>query len=86
MTAVLAQTHMYGWNGWWMGLGMLVFWVLVIGVVAAVVVTLTRSERRGARDDGTSRARALLAERYATGGIDTEEFQIRSRELEKAGK
>jgi putative membrane protein len=86
MTAVLAQTHMYGWNGWWMGLGMLVFWVLVIGVVAAVVVAVTRSQRRGAGDDDTSRARALLAERYASGDIDTDEFQARSRELEKAAK
>lgn len=85
MTAILGQAHMYGWNDSWMGFGMLVFWVLVIGVVAAAVVTLTRSERSGARDDGTSRARALLAERYARGEIDTDEFQSRSHELEKAG-
>jgi uncharacterized membrane protein len=86
MAAVLAQMHMYGGNGWWIGLGMLLFWIVLIGTVAALVIALTRAGARGVRDDRSNRARDLLAERYATGAIDTEEFQARSRELEKAGK
>jgi putative membrane protein len=86
MTAVLGQMHMYGGNAWWMGLGMLLFWVVLIGVVAALVVALTRSGDRGAREDVGSRARDVLAERYAAGEIDTEEFQTRARELEKVGR
>lgn len=85
MAAVLGQMHMYGMNGLWMGLGMFVFWIVLIGGVTALVVPLTRSSGRAARNEGSSRAGDVLAERYATGEIDTEEFQIRSRELEKVG-
>lgn len=76
--AVLAQWMHYGWNAWWMWIPMTVFWLAVIGIVVAVIRTAAR------RDDGGSRAEDLLAERYARGEIDTDEYQTRSRELEKA--
>lgn len=78
--------HMYGWNGWLMGLGMLLFWIVLIGTAWAVVVVVTRAATGGTADGSRSRARDLLAERDATGDIDIEEFHTRSRELEKAGK
>lgn len=87
MAAVLGQMHMYGWNGWWMGIGMLAFWAVVIGATAVLAASLTRASTRGTRRDRDSRhARELLAERYAAGDIDTEEFQTRSRELEKVSQ
>ena len=80
MTGLLAQLHMYGSSGWWMGIWMLIFWVLVIGGVVA----LARAGRR--REGRNQRALDVLAERYAGGQIDTEEFHTRSRELEKAAR
>ena len=78
MTGLLGQVHMYGASGWWMGVWMLMFWILAI----AGVVALARAGRR--REGRNQRARDLLAERYAGGEIDTEEFHTRSRELENS--
>jgi putative membrane protein len=86
MAAVLGQMHMNAGYGWWMGIGMMVFWILVIAGVAAVVIAVTRSGAQATRDGGSKRARDLLAERYALGEIDTDEFHTRSNELEKAGR
>ena len=80
MTGLLGQVHMYGSSGWWMGIWMLMFWVLAIGGVVALVVAGRRREGRN------QRARDVLAERYAGGEIDTDEFHTRSRELEKIAR
>jgi putative membrane protein len=77
---VLAQWMHYGWNAWWMWLWMALFWAIVIAIAIAVSRAATR------RDDGTRRAQDVLAERYARGEIDTDEYQTRSRELEKAAQ
>lgn len=55
-----------GGNWWWMALAMLVFW----GGVAAVVISLLR--RPGTRPEG---AKAILAERFARGEIDADEYR-----------
>lgn len=57
-----------GW--WWMTIAMLVFW----GLVAWVVITLARRPGSGA---GSRSAEETLAERYARGEIDDEEYHRR---------
>ena len=69
---------MCGWGmcGWGMMLGMLLFWAVVIAVVAAGVWWLLSRRRPGARD-----AALELRERYARGDISREEFKSRRRDL-----
>ena len=80
----------YGW-GWgsWLGMGvvMILFWALVIAAIVALVGYL-----RGSRDDSRStstgdreRPEELLAERFARGEIDEQEYQ-RRRELLRGGR
>jgi putative membrane protein len=68
--------HGYGWM-WPMG-GMMFGWLLVtvltVGLVVWLVVGYARP-RNGADDTGT--ARRILAERYARGELDTEEYTQR---------
>ena len=67
-----------GWGaGDWVAMSavMILFW----GAVVALVVWVVRSNR-GQERDPAGRADALLAERFARGEIDREEF-TRSREL-----
>jgi len=79
---------MYGYGsgfgvGAWilMGLGMLLFW----GVVVTFVILLVRRTRTGSAllADPAPRSTALdiLAERFARGEIDEEEFASRRRAL-----
>lgn len=63
----------WSWNAgawWWMTIAMVVFW----GLVAWVVVTLAR---RPGPDRGSRTAEDVLAERYARGEIDDEEYHRR---------
>lgn len=61
------------WWGWLvMGFGMLAFWA----VVAWVVVTLVRG-RTPSSDVPASSARQILAERFARGEIDEDEYRSR---------
>jgi putative membrane protein len=64
------------------GIGMLIFWALVIGAVIVLVRWL--SAKSSATDvPGTRRESPLdiLRERYARGEIDKEEFEQRRRDL-----
>lgn len=64
--------------GWDFGLGwiaMMLFWVFIVAGIAWLVVTLARPQRE--RSD----AAAILAERFARGEIDSEEFAARRRAL-----
>ena len=66
----------YGWGG--MGLGMLLFW----GLLIAGIVVLMRCSR-GSGDCGREKsALDLLKERYARGEIEKEEFEQKKRDLE----
>jgi len=66
----------WGWGGWpFMILTMLVFW----GVIAWVVVTLVRRSS-GSREAAPS-AEQILAERFARGEIDAEEYRKRLETL-----
>lgn len=72
--------HMFDWDGGWMwlwGLLMMTFWAVVIGVVVWLVVRETGSRRSSSHD----RAREILAERYARGELDTEDYRERMEGL-----
>mgnify|MGYP005834963379 CR=1 FL=1 len=79
----------WGWGwGWSMmgalgGLGMLLFWGLLIGLVAWLVVTLTRTGQGGAtpRSQPDS-ALEILRRRLASGEITPQEFDALRQKLD----
>lgn len=68
---------MWGWDGgggWWaMGLGM-VIWVVVIALAVWLVARLVSQRPSGG---GTESAEELLRRRFASGEIDAEEYDRR---------
>jgi putative membrane protein len=71
--------HDWGWGGWlMMTLAMVAFW----GFVAWVVVTLVRPP---GQHDSRPDAEAILAERFARGEIDQEDFAKRRAALRSKG-
>ena len=71
------SNHGGGWWWWLWGPVSIVFW---LGVVAGVVWLIMRRAPRN-EPSPLERARQILAERYAKGEIDTEEFQQRMDHL-----
>jgi len=76
---------MGGW-GWGMGLlgglGMLLFWGLIIGLVVWLVVTLTRSGQSGtSRSTQPETALETLRRRLAVGEITAQEFDTLRQKL-----
>lgn len=76
---------MSGW-GWGMGLlgglGMLLFWGLIIALVVWLVVTLTRSSQGGAsRSPQPDTALETLRRRLAAGEITPQEFDALRQKL-----
>ena len=70
----------WGWGGWLlMTLVMIVFWAAVITAVVTAVRYLASSRRLGPSPgiSGPTRAEDLLAERYARGEIDDDEYRQR---------
>jgi len=70
----------WGWAGWaLMTAGMVVFWALVITAVVFAVRYLagTRATTANPPSSGTTRAEDLLAERFARGEIDDNEYRQR---------
>lgn len=70
----------YDDSGWWwvvMAFGMIAFWA----IVAWVVVSVWRGERRESTPPDAER---ILAERYANGEIDGDEYQQRLGALRSA--
>lgn len=80
----------YGWPG--MG-WMWIFWILLIVGLVLLIILLVRligggmPSRRadGARTARDSRAREILAERYARGELTTEEYREALRTLGESG-
>lgn len=66
--------HMWGSGPGWMWLWMVLLWLVVL---AAVVWLVSSTQRRDRPADTSERARQMLAERYARGDIDTEEYHER---------
>jgi len=75
---------MGGWGmGWFGGIFMIVFWVLVIvGLIFLIkwLVQTTRNDSQPGRS-GSSRALDILHERYARGDIDRQEFEEKKKDL-----
>jgi putative membrane protein len=79
---------MYGWDGWgwggWilMALVMIAFWALLItAVVLGVRYVAGGAGQRNPSLSQTNRAEDVLAERFARGDIDEEEFRRRMTAL-----
>ncbi len=76
----------WGWGGWILTTGItVIFWALVITAVVLVArYLLSLSQRPTAtRSAGFSGAEQVLAERYARGEIDDDEYQRRLALLRK---
>ncbi len=69
----------FGW-GWDMGIGMLLYWGLLIAVIVALV-RLASGQSRSQSAEKT--ALELLKERYARGEIEREEFLQKKQDLER---
>ncbi len=73
--------HNMGWWGWGMGIGMVLFWVLLIaGIVALIVYTM--GDRQGRRIPPATTAppaspEQVLATRFARGEINETEYRDR---------
>ena len=68
--------HAGGWGWWWLPYA-LVFWIGLGAVVAYLLIHLTgRPQPSGVRS-----AREILAERFARGEIDPEEYEERLSHL-----
>lgn len=71
--SVLASVGDHGEGGWWFVFPF--FWLLWLGVIVTVLYFVVR--RKSRRFDGTDRAKAILAERFARGEISSDEFRER---------
>ncbi|GAA1784711.1 hypothetical protein GCM10009682_03580 [Luedemannella flava] len=75
---------MAGWGPLFMGMNTVLIWLLLIGGAALLYYALRRTDRpadRATRDDGAQR---VLADRYARGEIDEDEYHKRLRVLRGA--
>jgi len=80
---------MMGWSwdgydgpGWaWFGLMHILWWILIVLVIAVLVRWLLGRGPHSVRPGREDRARAILRERFARGEIDKTEFEDRLRTL-----
>lgn len=75
--------EMHDRMGWWMvfaGLWMVLFWGIIIGAVAWLIVRITGSQRGDHVD-----ALEIAKQRYARRDITSEEFQRISEDLGRLG-
>lgn len=68
------------WDSEWWWLWRITMFLVLIALVA-LTFWLTRRYSYRAEPSGVERARGILAERYARGEIDAEEYRRRSQEL-----
>ena len=93
-TQVHAQTGQYGgwgmgpgmmggWGtGWFGGILMIVFWVLIlVGLIFLIRWLIQSTGRHKMTGNGSNRALEILKERYARGEIDKEEFESKKKDL-----
>lgn len=82
--AALVTDHYDGPGPWWPIFP--IFWLLAF-IAVAVVVFVTAMRRRRWQDCGPSSGRSRLAERFAAGEIDEDEYRTRRAVLnEKDGR
>ncbi len=73
--------HDYGFSPWW-GLLMPLFWILLLGGIVLLAVSLLRQGRlTGIGPTGGSRALEILQERYAKGEITREQYEEMRRDI-----
>jgi putative membrane protein len=78
---------MMDWNDWsggtwvWMTLMMVVFWGLAIA--AGVYIVRALSSQRQTPDQGATTPQEILAERFARGEIDADEYERRRTTLQQ---
>jgi putative membrane protein len=75
---------MYGWGmGWFGGIFMILFWVLVLVALVFGIKWLVQSTKGDSRSTqtGASRALEILKERYARGEINKQEFEEKKKDL-----
>ena len=67
-----------GWCGMGMGIGMVIFWILVIILIVALLRRVLGADRdkRQAKS-----ALEILRERYASGEINKEEYEQKKHDL-----
>jgi putative membrane protein len=66
---------MGGWGYALMAVSMLLFWVLIVGAVVALVRYLTAGRADRATPTTQNAPEGILAERFARGEIDEEEYR-----------
>lgn len=68
--------------GWFGGIFMIVFWILVVVGLIFIVKWLMHTEEKGKEDSEIgSRAIEILKERYASGEIDKSQFETMKQDL-----
>jgi putative membrane protein len=74
---------MGGWGmGWFGGIFMLVFWILIlVGLVFVIRWLVQATSKKGDSGQHGSRAMEILKERYARGEIDKAQFEDMKRDL-----
>jgi len=79
----MGRGMMGGWGmGWFGGIFMIIFWVLILVALVYFIKWLIQSTGRGPTDRaGGNRALDILQERYARGEIDKAEFETMKRDL-----
>jgi putative membrane protein len=64
------------------GVGMILFWIVIIGAVVLLVRALTGGQWGGGQAVGGRSARQLLDERFARGEIERDEYEEKRRLLQ----
>jgi putative membrane protein len=79
----MGRGMMGGWGmGWFGGIFMIIFWIIVLMALVYFVKWLIHSTGRGRTDvAGGSRALEILQERYARGEIDKANFETMKMDL-----
>ncbi|NNH69306.1 SHOCT domain-containing protein [Nocardia uniformis] len=69
--------NMNGWGYAGMGIGMVLFWGLIIAAIVVLIRLSVRSDQPPRPTTGPSAAEQLLAQRFARGDIDEREYADR---------